>query len=475
MSEYRDTELGEALHGLGLPDHGDDFFTELWAEADREQSAGTARTDGADAESAGGRIGWWARPRARLVAVAAAAITAVIVVALVGLPREGSQPIVGPESATAADVLASMDLAGRVPMTVTADIVSTYYGPDGEETLTLRRHVVIDTLGDWMRTLTADGDPEAILEGALFDARRLQSGRWRAPDDWDGVSEVPGVLSTNVPTSHGIRARYSELVAVSLIRALLVGRDAPAEAVTFLARDAWRIELDVFETGDELRQPDHVELTIDKATGYPLETIDWRGDVKDAEHRVVSFRVEQSGVQDKSAGFEAAQKAIANPYGDPPEDLGCRRAPLERFVELVGRPAIVADWMPDGFTFADATAKSVAGTGYHDTPETSVVYRGGLWSFAVDSFDLDKLGVSDSQAIRDPVAESDAAREEVVTLHNGLFKGREAHIVMDARARYSASHLWVGDNDAGIAVAILGDLSRDEFVAVAESLKEGPK
>jgi hypothetical protein len=62
-----------------------------------------------------------------------------------------------------------------------------------------------------------------------------------------------------------------------------------------------------------------------------------------------------------------------------------------------------------------------------------------------------------------------------VKLTSGLFKGAEAHIVMDTPARYSAPQLWLRDEDRGIAVVVLGDLGRDEFVAVADSLQDGPK
>lgn len=473
MSEHRDIELGEALRDLGLPEHGDDFFTVLWAEADRGPAAGTAREGSAEAESTSERLGWWTRRRARTasVAVAATAVAVVVAVVLLGLPGVERT---SPSNATAADVLASMDLTGETPVIVTADVVSTYYQPSDEadDRLTLRRHILVDTLGDWMRVLTVDDEDalaEPAMEGTLFDARQLQFGEWRAPPDWDGTSEVPGVLYTNAPASHGILRRYNELSTVSLIRALIVGSDAPVESVTYLDRDAWHMEIEVAWEGDKLRHPDRVELTIDKETGYPLETIDWRGDTKDGEHRVVSFEVEEGRVQAEADEFEAGQAAIANPYGDPPEDLGCRRAPLERFVELVGRPAIVAGWMPDGFDLADATTKTA--DWISGDPETSVVYRGGLWSFAVDSW----LGGGGSQAISDPMQQSDLATEETATLARGLFKGCEAHIVMDTRARYSASHLWVSDEKTGIVVAILGDLSRDEFFAVAESLELGPK
>jgi hypothetical protein len=482
MSEQRDRELGEALRGLGRPEHEEGFFSRLWTPADRTEEdraaadsageeAAPTRPETTDVEPAAVQrpASWWAHPRV-LFAGIAAAVAVVVAVLLFGVP--GVQTT-APGEASAAEVLAIMDRSGQTPMTVTADLVSTYYGQEGgAATLTLRRHVVADTLGDWMRTLTADDDPEPAVEGTLFDARRLQSGEWRAPMDWDGVSEVPGVLYAHVPASHGILAHYNELTTVSLVRALLVGSDATAHSVTYLGRDAWRLQLDVPETGHELRHPDRIELTIDAATGYPLETVDWRGDTKDAEQKVVSITVEPGTVQEKSAEFEAAQHAIVNPYDDPmtrqADDFGCRHAPLGRFVDLIGRPAIVAGWTPDGFSLADATAKT--GVGYSNDPETSVVYRGGLWAFAVDSFKAEEVGVDG-----DPMQWSDLAAEETVKLRRGLFRGCEAHIVMNARARYSASHLWVRDEKTGIVVAVLGDLSRDEFVAVAESLQEGPK
>jgi len=481
MSEYRDKELGDALRDLGRPEHDEGFFTKLWAEADRESVAHSDRTVGGEAESRETRAGWWTRPRVRLagIAVAGAAAALIVAVALFGLP--GTERA-GPADATAADVLATMDHAGETLMTVTAEVVSTYLAKDSDpaHTLTLRRHVVIDTAGNWLRSLTDEADPEKTVEGTLFDARALQWGEWRAPGSWDGKSTLPGLLYTHVPASHGIgpRSENPDLATISLIRALLAGSDATATSITYLDRDAWHLELDV-PGGGKLRQPDRIDLTIDKQTGYPLETVEWRGDTKDSEQRVVSFEVGAASAQDESAMFQSIEKAIKNPYESPTtpssSDLGCQRAPLERFVDLIGRPAIVAAWMPDGFAFADPTAMTASWIS--DDPETSVVYRGGLWSFAVDSYPLSRLGTSSDEngVIDDPIGQQSGLNDEVVKLTRGLFAGSKAHIVIDARARYTAPHLWLRDKKRDLAVVVLGDLSRDEFIAVAESLKEGPK
>jgi len=478
MSEYRDKELGDALRDLGRAEHSDEFFTRLWAEAKRDDAAEVGDVAGAKAPSPAQRSRWWARPRARLAGLAAAAVVAalIVAVALFGLPGTKGA---GPAIATAAEVLASMDHAGETPMTVTADIVTTYFGPDGkpDDALSFRRHIVFDTRGDWLRTLVLVSDPAGEVEGVLFDAKALEYGEWRAPKDWDGSSSVRGGLVTGVPASYGFQRRYSDLDTVSLIRSIVAGSDAPAESVTYDARDAWHLDIEVPPLADWW--PDRVELTVDKETGFPLRTVELRNGARQVEDRVVEFKVVASGSADELSTLETVRNAIVNPYDSPEErafhDYGCRRAPLEGFVELIGRPAIVAGSMPDGFAFADATAKT--GTGFSNDPETSVVYRGGLWSFAVDSFQIDELGVSGDEGgvIEDPIGQSSGLDDEVVTLTRGLFKGMEAHIVIDAQTRFTAPHLWLRDEQRGIAVVVLGDLSRDDFLAVAESLEEGPK
>jgi len=478
MSEYHDTELGEALRDLGLPEHGDDFFRELWAEADREPAAGAARANDAEAELVGKRTGWWTRRRAPLAVLAAvaAAVALIVAVVLFGLPGVKSA---GPANATAADVLASMDHAGETLMTVTADIVTTFFEPNGNPAEEDHRHVVVDTRGNYLRTLTVVNDPTGEVDGSLFDAAALEYGSWRAPQDWDGTSTVTGALETGLPASYGLKPRYVDLRSVGVIRALIADSDAPAESVTYDGRGAWRLELAVPPVADDPLTADRVVLTVDKETGFPLDTVELRGDRKVIEYRVVAFEVGAAGAHDESAMFRAVRTAIVNPDDDPmtraAHDYDCRRAPLGRFVDLIGRPAIVAGSMPDGFAFADATAKT--GVGYTNDPETSVVYRGGLWSFAVDSFQIDELGVTGDEGgvIEDPIGQNSGLNDEVVTLTSGLFGGMKAHIVIDARTRYTAAHLWIRDEERGIAVVVLGDLSRDELVAVAESLKEGPK
>ena len=477
MSEYHDTELGEALRDLGLPEHGDDFFRELWARADREPSPGTARTEDAEAKSTGGRTGWWARPRACFAGLAAATFAAalIVAVALFGVPGFESA---GPADATAADVLASMDHAGETLMTVTADIVTTFFEPNGNPAEEQHRHVVVDTRGNYLRTLTVVNDPTGEVDGSLFDAAALEYGWWRAPQDWDGTSTVTGALETGLPASYGLKPRYVDLRSVGVIRALVAGSDASADSVTYDGRGAWRLELAVPPVADDPLSADRVVLTVDKETGFPLDTVELRGDRKVIEHRVVAFAVGAAGARDESAMFRAVRTAIVNPDDDPMtremHDYGCRRAPLGRFVDLIGRPAIVADWMPDGFQLADATAKT--GIGYANDPETSVVYRGGLWAFAVDSYRLKELGVfgDEGGVVEDPIGENSGLNDEVVTLTSGLFKGTDAHVVIDLRKRYSPPHLWLRDQDRGLAVVVLGDLSRDELVAVAESLELGP-
>jgi hypothetical protein len=457
--EARDPALGRALHAFDPPHHGPAY----WHQIDAALAAETAAVPRP----------WYRRRPLMLAAAGAAAAAVVLALVLIGLPGVKQAT---PATATAAEIVASMDHAGQTLATVTAEVVSMYFPRDGDpaHVLTLRRYIVIDTEGNWLCTLTDEADPEKTVEGTLFDARALQWGEWRAPGAWDGTSEVRGLLYTHVPAGLGIgpRSENPELATISLVRALLAGSDALAESVTYLDRDAWHLELAVPRADGGLRHPDRIDLTIDKQTGYPLETVEWRGDTKDSESRVVSFEVGAAAAQDESAMFESIEKAIKNPYESPTtsasSDLGCQRAPLESFVDLIGRPAIVAGWMPDGFVFADATAMTASWIS--DDPETSVVYRGGLCTFAVDSYPLSRLGT-----MGDPIGQQSELNGEVVKLTRGLFKGLKAHIVIDVRTRYTAPHLWLRDKKRDLAVVVLGDLSRNEFVAVAESLKEGPE
>src|SRR5664280_1208899 len=104
MSDDRDLQLGDAINALPVPPRDDEFMTDLGL-----------RLEVADAERAAAGAGaadrpprpWFARRRQWLLVTAAAAAAIVLGLALFGPGRGAVKSGVGPEPATAAQIIRS--------------------------------------------------------------------------------------------------------------------------------------------------------------------------------------------------------------------------------------------------------------------------------------------------------------------------------------------------------------------------------
>jgi hypothetical protein len=445
---YRDEELGAALRELEVPEHAPAFFAEL----DRR----LARSRGASAP------GRWPRVRRRRVRwglrlAAAAVVAAVAAAALAVLASERSPQIVAPEVASAAQIKAKV----RTSL-ANLDNLSGVLASDGPER---------DDVARWRFALTARGDLRLAGpgEGELitYDAA---AGIVRSAQRSASLGEspifyaerrgvAPGPPDAGTPTlSH-----LDELGA--FVRALLAADDPRVRETTYEGRPAWRLDVDAVPNAivPEL-SADRFEITVDRATGMPVQVVERRRGAFLREIRIEELAVDR--------GLPPDTFRLAFPEGAEVmrSDGGFRSVGLDDAAGIVGYPPLVPSHVPDGYELVEvAVAQEAGATGTEggNPPSRMVVslsYRRGLDQLLVTT----RLAAAPAgYAWSDPLAtgEGFVDRPEPVVLADGALRGVRAQLVIVPRG---IPHLWALADE--LVVTVGGDLSRAELVKVAESL-----
>jgi len=263
-----DGELWDLVAALPVPAAADDFMPRL---RDRiAEQPGPAAHPGARARARG------SSQRRLFFGIAAAAVAAVIC-ALVVLPA-----LHGPPTATAADILASMNAAAGGAQTVRLRIVEGIApgrpaSPEptaaAQQTSglgkTTTEDVTLSTTGDFYATQawwSQAGQSKYWIRSTFGYDERRHALRLYEINNGDGVETHRPAWSTDFPNLDVFYLRYQ--AAASSVRAQLAEADPGmlVSETTYLGRPAWRATL------ADPWSKHSLTVTVDKATGLLMET-----------------------------------------------------------------------------------------------------------------------------------------------------------------------------------------------------------
>jgi hypothetical protein len=457
----RDEVLSAALRKLEVPEHAPDFEAGLKAWL-REEVA--AREAGPEADrvthlppTRPPRVRRRTRRRIAGWLPAAAAVVAAIVVAL-SLGDSGFRPRV----ATAAEVRGAVARAWVTTDSVRGTLFSrSLVGP--EQTERERRwNFVITARGDVRLTgVTRPGDvaynAEDNIERGLNPSESIPNSEVLFGSEIKGLAPGPPDQTSSIAIlDRGLG---------SAVRALASSSGGEVRETRYEGREAWLLRTDLsVPAKDEEFWPDHLEVVVDRETGFPVRAIG-SNDGK---------TIYETRIEDVEVGGDLPQDTFTLEF--PPgvevfrSDAGFRRVSLDEAGSVVGYDPLVPRSVPEGYELSEvAVAKRAGATGtLEGNPATiravSLSYRRGLDQFIVTT----RLVGDHASAWKDPFATGEGlVREpELVRFTSGALEGRDGELVIDPVAE---PHVWSLTQD--LVVTVSGDLTRHELLQVAESLE----
>ena len=442
--KHRDEELGAALRELDVPGHAPGFNAELRRRLDEERVI-RLPVDRRRSPRWGVRI-------AAAAAVAGAAALAI------GLPRaDRSEPIAGPEVATAAEIKAQVRASLLTLRSLSGELVSD--GPRRGDT------------SRWRFTVTSEGDVRLVGPGehaiVTYDAASavMRSAQTSASIGGDTLfyaerrGVAPGPPDQNTPRW----VLPSELGAY--VRALLGAEDPRVRSIAYGGRPAWRLEVPVKPNAIVPEfSGDHLAITVDRATGFPVHVVESKAGELLRELRIedlaLNGRVEPDAFRLR---FPAGAEVMRS-------DDGFRRVDLEDAAAIVGYAPLRPAWVPEGYELEQVAVAEEAGptgTEAGNPPSRMVVsleYRRGLDQLLVTT------RLSGGERWDDPLATGEGFRDdpEGFVPRRGALTGADAELVIEPRG---IPHVWALAD--GLVVTVGGDLTRTELIRVAESLRTG--
>ncbi len=412
MTTTHDHELGAALRGLEVPQHGPEFEAEL-----RRRLAQPPR-----------------RRRPWLVAVAA---VLAVVVASVVVPR-------GSGVASAAQVREAIGNAFASAGTVSGIFVNREQPGGGAS----RWRFVLSSSGSFRITGLGRNNPTDVA----YDAQ----GNVQYGSDLGLFTRYVGLAPG--PPDSASSAWVVQRGLSSVIAALAASSGGRVEQIDYHGRPAWLLRTPSGNPGERLR------ITVDRETGIPVHYIRLRNGRFAGEWRIDELRV------DAQAPAERFRLRPGKDQSRTSYDLGFQRVPLAEVSATVGYRPLVPGWLPSGFEqdeVAVANDSRPTGDEQHQNPLSrevaSLHYRRGLDELTITT----RLTGADPSAWGDPVTGSSvrAGEPERVSLGGGALRGKMGELVLDPN---SVPHVWA---IAGpLVVTIAGDLDRAELLRVAESL-----
>ena len=458
MSTDRDVKLGRALASIPLPELPEDFYSELVARLEQ------ARLEQSRPESARREPPLALAPRrqrrarmlrAGLVAAAVAAAVTVAVV-LFGLPGLHET---GPQTSLAAQVLAKMTSSLGSVRTFEADEISTDYQNDSAGVTSTSR-IALTAAGDG-RESVSHGKWILIYNDRLGIQWTLVRRHGRLVVD----SVVTDLPAGNVFSNIGDSADYFMQRSYSTaLRALLAAhqRGMDVRSSKYQGRPAWTVTF-------AYDQPKGVviRLTIDQQTGLVFASGQYDDGQPKWESRVENVRINQP----LAPGLflpPAALRRRSWQTTPAQRDYGFDRMSLSRVQRVVGSVPLVPAYVPTGYELADVTAVAKSSVAVPPRePCVSMVYRRGFSSFTIGLM-LEGGGAPTPDSWQGGAFTAGDLRQQI-TLTSGALSGSRAEIFIGLWAQIA--EVWVWGGDVPLNVVISGDLTRDELVAVAESLQ----
>ena len=295
MNDDRDLQLGDAINALPVPPRDDEFMTDL----ERRLEVADAERSPAGAEAPGHRLsGWFARRRRQWVLVAAAAAAVVLGLALFGPGRGVEKNGVGPEPATAAQIIRS-SLAATGGGRSLRGVVLAGVVRGGRFRVNVREKFIVSDDGSVAirgrakrnggSAPLADYLPGATFRAAYDASARVATYVWhfstpqRAVVDRNGkvrrfTFSDQAVVSRHLAAGPPADSPLDEELPLARLRAnmlqLVAGGSASSASVRDIVvdgRPAWSISTTQLAPGNAPVPPGTpVTLVIDKATRLPV-------------------------------------------------------------------------------------------------------------------------------------------------------------------------------------------------------------
>jgi hypothetical protein len=481
-----DRELWDLVAAVPVPAAGDDFMPWLRARLEGERDSGVLPGPEARARRGSRRL---------LIAVAAAAAVAAVV-AFAVLPAMRGTP-----TATAADMLASMDrVAGgahTVRLTIKQGIIGQGGSPAPSSPRVASEQLIMSTSGDVRYTASAKSDaypdqPDATTYAySTYDERRHQMMRLDTvvPDDGASVLVIERPSWGTDLFETWAYANFQSL-AGSLRERLAEGDPhAPVTETTYLGRPAWHADLTEHLPGTSA-DPKGLDVTwsvtVDKATGLMMRSDYDMGSGADTPNPVTeSFWVTRLEVDPPlPKGWQRVSQPgqerigiydVGTRFGSP-QSVARRAWPtlvlIPRQVPAGYRLTDVASTNFEGMKRSPKTRSRLVYLSYHhphkyhwvmtsvDASVQRVVarYRRGFSTFVIDIRPLGSRSVVPSAVLNGTD----------VTLTSGYLKGRHASVSISPNLASGPALATRSDRSK---ITISGDLTRQELIDVADSLK----
>ena len=452
----RDEILGAALRRLEVPAHQPGFFAELRANL----SAAVPGQEAADLKRPA-RPGWGRPRRGRvrhprgwtLGLAAAAAVVLALVLVVTGLP--GGVPRV----ASAAEVRAAVARAWASARAIAGVLAVDYphpvpYAPQHE-----RWRFLLTARGDFRQTgldhpgITAY-DAGTNIERSLSTSASMPGSTELFASQLTGLA--PG------PPDSGPSSESLDRSLGSVVRAMATGHGGRVRAVTYQGRPAWLFDTNVPASSDMF--PDHLQVTVDQRTGFPVRVL------ASLDGRILY----ETRIEDLTVNPPIPKRAFALRFPPGKEvfhtDFGFRRVALDDAGRIVGYAPLAPASIPAGYHLSEvmvAEKPSPTGTNPAVGDIVSLSYRRGLDQFIVTTRPVG----TNPGAWRDPLAngEGNFTGPQRVTFSSGALAGRQGHLVIGS---FAAPHLWALTRT--LVVTISGDLTRAQLLQVADSLRAAP-
>ena len=445
----RDEILGAALRSLGVPAHRPGFHADLRAKL------GTAvpGRDAADLERPARRSwvpSWRGQARHPLgwaLGFSAAALALFLVVA--GLPGTS------PSTASAAEVRAAVARAWASARSIGGVLIVDYRTPVVPSQQHERSRFLLTARGDFR--LTGLDHPGVVAYDASRNVERSLNTSASMPGSAElFASELTG-LAPGAPDPGPSSALLDRSLG-SVVRALAAGQGGRVRRVTYEGRPAWLLDTAVRTSADLF--PDHLKVTVDRQTGFPLRVLASRDGRTVYETRIEDFKV--------NPPMPAHAFSLEFPPGREVSrtDFGFRGVALDDVKRMAGYSPLVPAFLPEGYRLSKVMVSlkpSPTGTNPPVGDIVSMSYRRGLDQFIVTARPVGP----DPKAWRDPLGtgQGHARGQERVTFSSGALAGREGHLVTGP---FTAPHVWALTGE--LVVTVSGDLTRSELLQVAGSL-----